>query len=1085
MKFIADFHIHSHYSIATSKNLRPEYLDYWARLKGIQVVGTGDFTHPGWLKEMKEKLEPAEPGLFKLKDEYKKDLFFKAPNTPDSGVRFILTSEISSIYKKYDKVRKVHNVILAPDFETVEKIQQRLSKIGNITSDGRPILGLDSRDLLEIALECSDQIFFVPAHIWTPWFSALGNKSGFDSIEECYDDLAHHIFAVETGLSSDPPMNWMCSFLDKYTLISNSDAHSPEKLGREANLFDTDLSYQAIIQALKTSDPKQFLGTIEFFPQEGKYHYDGHRKCGISWDPVQTLKHNEICPVCGKRVTVGVMNRIVQLSDREDITKRKNRPPFYSLIPLKEILSEIIGVGPNTKKVSQAYNSLLQKTGSEFNALLNWSIDDLKEAANDALVEAIKRMRNREVYIKEGFDGEFGRIKVFHEDEKDIFKHQESMFSDLVKEKRVQYQTRKMINFDLEEYRRLVKTRMEQPQAEEKIKKQDKGKPELAWLRGLNQEQLKAAEHLHGPALVIAGPGTGKTRALTCRIANLIQSKNINPENILAVTFTNKAAGEMKERLRILLDNKSTVSKIQVSTFHAFGFSILEEYYEAAGRKKHFSIIDEADKERILHKYLGFDKKELKSISAAITAAKQNLKSPDEIEDKNTEEIFSKYETILKEENIFDLDDLMYHSVKLFMDHPQILSNYRNKYQWIMVDEYQDVNFAQYQMIRNLAPDAGSNLCVIGDANQAIYGFRGANVKFISKFIDDYPQAAVYKLIKSYRCSDSILRASSDVIQSGGFKKVSMLKGLQKGVKIQIAPQGSDKSEAEFTARTIEKMMGGLRFFSMDSDIAQGDETENASLSDFVVLCRINRQMKVLEKAFNDHSIPYQAIEDIPFFRKEPISSIVDLLKLSINPENNFLKNKLIDKKIISRLKLAEFDDIIKNKSVKNTVAAIIDNYFSAEKADNENSFQKLLNLTDDFGNDLEEFLKFAALGTGIDAYKPNVENVTLMTLHAAKGLEFKCVFIIGCEDGLLPYSLFENQKSDIEEERRLLYVGMTRAKKYLFLSHAKKRFILGREYHLKRSPFLNKIEKELIELTKSEYKKPVKKNDNQLSLFD
>ncbi|MCD4694768.1 MAG: endonuclease Q family protein, partial [Bacteroidales bacterium] len=285
MKFIGDFHIHSHFSIATSKELQPEYLDYWARKKGIKVVGTGDFTHPGWTKELKEKLEPAEEGLFKVKTEFKK----RIPFPVKGDVRFLLTAEISNIYKKNGKVRKVHNVVFAPSFEVVEKIQGKLSALGfNITSDGRPILGLDSRDLLNICLDASEDIFFVPAHIWTPWFSALGSKSGFDSIDECYDDLSEYIYAVETGLSTDPPMNWMVSPLDKYTLISNSDAHSPEKLGRNANLFDTEISYPSIIGAMKTGDPKKFLGTIDFFPQEGKYHYDGHRKCGIRWSPLET-----------------------------------------------------------------------------------------------------------------------------------------------------------------------------------------------------------------------------------------------------------------------------------------------------------------------------------------------------------------------------------------------------------------------------------------------------------------------------------------------------------------------------------------------------------------------------------------------------------------------------------------------------------------------------------------------------------------------------------------------------------------------------------------------------------------------------
>ncbi|MCK4400782.1 UvrD-helicase domain-containing protein [bacterium] len=1067
MKFIADFHIHSHYSIATSKNLIPEYLDLWAGLKGIKVVGTGDFTHPGWVKELKEKLEPAEPGLFRLKDKYKQNTDFQTLTSSDNEARFLLTSEISNIYKKDGKVRKVHNLIFAPDFKTVEKIQQKLIKIGgNITSDGRPILGLDSRDLLEIVISCSEKSFFVPAHIWTPWFSALGSKSGFDSIEECYGDLSEHIFAVETGLSTDPPMHWICSFLDKYRLLSNSDAHSPEKLGRNANLFNTEISYNAIIDAVKTGKPEHFLGTIDLFPQEGKYHYDGHRKCNMCWSPLETLKHNEICPVCGKKITVGVMNRIAQLADRYDPLQREKRLPFHSIIPLKEIISEILEVGPGSQRVAHAYNTLLQKAGTELDLLLNLPVKEVERASNSLLAEAIRRMRNRQVYVKEGFDGEFGKVKVFQEGEKESFGSQDLLFKHMIQVKPLR--PRKLINFDLKEYARLRKTLNQQ--SSEKAE----SKPET-W--GLNREQQKAAEHFSGPALIIAGPGTGKTRTLTYRIANLVQHKNIDSEHVLAVTFTNKAANEMKERLYSLLDKEA--AKLQVCTFHALGYSILKEQHAKIGRDKQFSILDEDDKKLILQK-IGCKKKQVGKVSEAITNAKQNLKSVEEIEDKDLSGIFLKYKTILHEQNSFDLDDLIYCSVRLFMNFPEVLSQYREKYQWCMVDEYQDINFAQYQMIRSLMPEYNSNLCVIGDPNQAIYGFRGADVRFIRRFLEDYPGAAAYRLKKTYRCSDYILKASSEVIQSKEF-----VQGLQKGVKIKIVENSSEKSEAEFVARTIENMIGGLRFFSIDSKIADGiEDSEIKSLSDFVVLCRINRQIKDLEKAFNDHSIPYQTIGDTPFFREEPVKSIIDMLKLVINPENSLLKDKLTEKKIISYKELEKLNDLNMNTSVRTILVAIINTYFSKKKLENETQFKNLLDLADDFGNDAEKFLQFAVLGTGVDTYKPNMENVTLMTLHSAKGLEFKCVFIVGCEDGLLPYSLFKNQKSDPEEERRLLYVGMTRAERFLFLSHTKKRFILGREYHLKRSPFLSNIEKGLIELSKTEHKKKENKDDLQMSLF-
>ncbi|MBF0539891.1 MAG: DNA helicase UvrD [Nitrospirae bacterium] len=399
MTFIADFHIHSHYSMATSIELTPANLNKWAKIKGITVLGTGDCIHPGWLNELKDNLVPEENGLFCL----------KSANDSHKSY-FILTTEISSIYKKNGKVRKVHNICVLSDFDSAEKLQNSLSKIGNIHSDGRPILGLDSKNLLEMVLETSEKAFLIPAHIWTPWFSVLGSRSGFDSIEECFEDLTQYIFAVETGLSSDPPMNRRCSFLDPFTLVSNSDAHSLQKLGREATLFDTEISFQGIYNALKTRDG--FAGTIEFFPQEGKYYFDGHRKCDICWNPVTTIDNNSICPKCGKPVTKGVMYRVTELADRTIEQGIKLSEDFYSITSLIDIISEITNKSPNSKTVQTEYLRLIESLGAELEILLNINLSDIKTVGGKELSEGIKRLRAGYVSIKEGFDGEFGEIKI-------------------------------------------------------------------------------------------------------------------------------------------------------------------------------------------------------------------------------------------------------------------------------------------------------------------------------------------------------------------------------------------------------------------------------------------------------------------------------------------------------------------------------------------------------------------------------------------------------------------------------------------------------------------------------------------------
>ena len=408
MPFIADLHIHSKYSRATSKSMSPENLWKWAQFKGISVMGTGDFTHPEWLKELHEKLASDGNGLFRLKKKYRPS---EIPESCKGNVSFLLTAEISCIYSKKGKTRKVHSIVFVPDFQGANKINRALSKIGNLHSDGRPILGLDARELLKIILDVSPEAMVVPAHAWTPHFSVFGAASGFDSLEECYGELTPHIYAIETGLSSDPSMNWRLSALDGITLISNSDAHSPAKIGREANILDTEMDYGSIMNAMKSG--QGFEGTIEFFPEEGKYHYDGHRACTVSLTPDETKKNNYLCPSCGRKVTVGVMHRVDLLADRKHGYKPQGAPPYHSIIPLPEIISEIIRVGVNSKAVASVYGDMIEKLGNEFHILMEASLADIEKASSSLLKEAIAKMRKGKIHITPGYDGEFGKITVF------------------------------------------------------------------------------------------------------------------------------------------------------------------------------------------------------------------------------------------------------------------------------------------------------------------------------------------------------------------------------------------------------------------------------------------------------------------------------------------------------------------------------------------------------------------------------------------------------------------------------------------------------------------------------------------------
>ena len=410
MKMIGDLHIHSRFSMATSREGTPENLDFWARKKGISLIGTGDFTHPVWREELKERLVTEGNGLYRLRDEYVKE---ESRKFPGEGMRFVVSGEISSIYKKNGKTRKVHNVILLPSLEAADTMAQRLEKIGNIHSDGRPILGLDSHDLLEMMLDVCPDGILIPAHIWTPHFSVLGAKSGFDSVEECFEELTPYVHALETGLSSDPAMNWRISKLDRYQLISNSDAHSPSKLGREANLLDIDCSYEGLYQAIQTG--KGLEGTVEFFPEEGKYHFDGHRKCGVSLSPVEAERLGGICPVCGKKLTMGVDHRVEQLADREEGFVKKDGKKYESLVPLPEVVAACMGYSTASKKVQGCFEQMMQTLGTEFDILRNVPAEDIKSCAGERIAEGIENVRTGNVKRIPGYDGEYGKIQLFDE----------------------------------------------------------------------------------------------------------------------------------------------------------------------------------------------------------------------------------------------------------------------------------------------------------------------------------------------------------------------------------------------------------------------------------------------------------------------------------------------------------------------------------------------------------------------------------------------------------------------------------------------------------------------------------------------
>jgi DNA helicase-2/ATP-dependent DNA helicase PcrA len=1039
MRFHADLHVHSKYSRATSRDLDLEHLAEWAARKGIGVVGTGDFTHPAWANEIKSKLVAAEPGLFRLRDEIERSIAERLPATCRTLPRFMLEVEISTIYKKREKTRKIHHLIYAPDHETMDRFSARLARIGNIASDGRPILGLDSRDLLEIALESGPHAYLIPAHIWTPWFAALGSMSGFDSIEECYDDLANHIFAVETGLSSDPAMNWRVPSLNRFRLVSNSDAHSPGKLGREATAFACDLDYFAIRRALETGDG--YVGTVEFYPEEGKYHLDGHRKCRVRLEPKETIANSGLCPVCGQRLTVGVLHRVETLAGRSEAgtTPPVTAGEVSNLVPLAEVLSEIAQSGPTSKKVAENYERAIAALGPELTMLEDVPIEDIARA--DALLgEAVARLRAGKVIREAGYDGEYGVIRLFEEGELSRLTKGGHLF-DAPTAKREKKKRAAKPNGDVS----VPLLLWEEPKTESACRS---GGDKTGILGSLDDEQRKAAETTQGPLLIVAGPGSGKTRTLAHRIAHLVADCSVPAEGCLAVTFTRRAAVEMRERLAPLLPAEA--GQPSIHTFHSLGLAILREHGGVVGLHRGFRIASDADKAAILAEVRGLGARRAEAFARAVSCAKRTGTPPDE----ENAEAFAAYQRGLMLRNLVDFDDLIRLPVQLLERHSEIAARLREGMQSISIDEFQDIDEQQYRLVRLLAPD-GKSLCVIGDPDQAIYGFRGADASCFDRFRADYPDVNVVELRRNYRSSGTIVAAASQVIGAPRERTTAeIVRGMRERITIHAA--STDRAEAEFIVQTIEGLIGGHTFFSIDSGRANQGNGMALSFGDFAVLYRTDAQSEALVEALARSGIP---------FKKHSHALLAD------EPAVRTLLEELFDQPCNGPLQARLREAAARLRERGTSVAAI------------DPALARLVSLAESCERGSTRFADAVAVASEADFFDPRADRVSLLTLHAAKGLEFPVVFIVGLEDGIVPLHWGASDETSIAEERRLFYVGMTRARDRLFLSRAESRMWRGRRQALPPSPFLANIETELLKHQAKQMRLP-REEDRQLSLF-
>jgi DNA helicase II / ATP-dependent DNA helicase PcrA len=983
MEVIADLHLHSHYSIATGRQADLEHLDLWGRYKGLQVVGTGDCTHPEWLREMSAKLKPVAAGTYELKPEWSLSLNFQDPAWEAAPpVRFVVTGEVSTIYKKGGRVRKVHLLLVLPGLEAAAKLSQRLGRLGNVKSDGRPILGLDAKQILELTLEMAPEALVIPAHIWTPWFSVLGSKSGFESLEECFEDLLGHIYALETGLSSDPGMNWRVSALDRFLLVSNSDAHSPQKLAREANIFTVPPTYADLARAVRTQEG--FAGTIEFFPQEGKYHLDGHRHCGVRLAPEEAEAAGGVCPSCGKLLTYGVMHRVLDLADRPVGERSPRGKPFASLIPLTEVLAEVLEVNAGSKKVGQRYFRLLEKLGPELEILRHLPLTDLAREGGPLLAHGIEKMRRGQVQIKGGYDGDYGEIHLFTPEERRRWQGQTAFFGPQSAEDGGQESLSAKKPVPAKSCQAGAGEALVSENCQPPTEKPFSADPLLA---SLNPAQRRAVTHQGPPLIVQAGPGTGKTRALTHRVAYLLSRRGARPEEILALTFTRQAAGEMETRIKALLPAFPGLARLTVKTFHALGQQIL-----LAQGPQQREVADEERRRALLKEVARKHRLPWAPLERVITRWKQGLKYPEELraagepqflppfQDRGGSggrnapaaaeacqylEAFQAYEATLERQGWWDYEDLIARPALLLAREAGLREAYRRRYRHLLVDEYQDLNEGQYRLFLTLAgPQA--EIMVIGDPDQAIYGFRGASPQYFARFRQDWPQAVTLSFAETYRLPPPVLRAAGQARVAAGAQPPQLATHQGGDRPVIVLEAASEGAEARAIAREIEKLVGGLSHAALEDDhLRHQEQEERAGFKDVAVFYRVHALGPELARRLAEAGIPVQ------------------LAREGVGPD---------------------WDD-----------------------------------------------LDLAA------------ERVKLLSLHAAKGLEFPYVFIAGCEAGLIPWEPEGEVPADLAEEARLFYVGLTRASRQVFLTRARMRTLWGKRRPTQASPWVQALPPELL----------------------
>lgn len=951
MKFIADLHIHSHYSMATSKLLTPEYLDLWAKRKGISVLGTGDFTHPAWINELKAKTVVNENNLLSLKKDY---LIHELPIPENKGVNFLLSTEINCIYKEKGKTRKVHNILLAPDFETVEKINKQLTNRGfNLKSDGRPIVKLSSKNLLEMTLDISEDIILIPAHIWTPWYSLLGSKNGYSTLEECFEDLTQYIYAVETGLSSDYEMNRRVDFLSNKTLLSNSDAHSPDKIGRNATIFDTTLGYFSIIEAIKDNSGNKIIGTIDSYPQEGKYYYDGHRKCSVKYHPAETKSQNEICPICNKNITKGVLNRIQTIAGA---TTKAEKSTIPHIVPLQEIIAGLFAQRAKTKRVEKAYIDVIENLGAELKILLTMPVNHIVNAGYEQLGVAIRNMRNGNTIVSEGFDGSYGSVYLIPPAREP--QAPSIVIPDEIKTKK------KATNY--------IYLDNNKPY-ESEIKKDIR----------LTEEQIDAVDFGAGNLIITGGKYSGKTEVLLQRCARLLNN-GIDAERILFILPGFKALKYVHRRLQQLTGN----SNVALFSLHLIGEHLLSENPHLLRINDDFMIIDNADKNEIICELFQTDKANAQKISQQISKWKRKLLKPNELSDRKNRKLFYKYERYLTKHELIDKEDLIYKTYYLLANNKRILQNFTKKYDWLFIDDFQYLTSSSEALV---------NLLLLGNftgftcTKQSINKHQNET----NNFAPNGKHTHIH-LKKNYLQKDN-LNTFYRYIKQGKLHRGVFKDTKTQNISIICSPDA--ETESHYITNLLSDTNNSINNFHKNS---YGSS----------IYYRSKNHLGLLIKYLDAKNIAYRIIENNLFFEQPPVKQIVQLLKSELFNHNSYIDNYLTKHKIKHLPRWVEFEDLAKDKSIRSKLITIIDNYFEHLKPLYKSQLQTLLSLADEFNEEVDSFIRYISLSTKTDAIYASENEVLL--IHSRNNFNINTRNTFLCLSQPLMRNIYQHKEMEI-----------------------------------------------------------------------